>query len=83
MVLFLIIAFSGQGSLEDALATAEQKKAQVRNVLERQVAVHERYQGRPSTVDSEAEISGAENRVRVERRRYDEAASEYNAGRML
>ena len=30
-------------------------------------------------MDSDAELLGAENRVRVEQKRYDEAAAKYNA----
>ena len=47
-------------------------------MLERQVTVQKRYENQPLTTAREAELAGAENRVHIERKRYDEAASEYN-----
>ena len=56
---------------------AEQKRSQLVNVKERREAVVARYGIRPDR-DGRAELDGAENRVRVERRRYDLSAGEYN-----
>lgn len=60
-------------------AAVEKSRAQVKNVKERQLEVtaHQQYAEPSETRD--AEIAGAENRVRVERKRYDEAATAYNA----
>jgi hypothetical protein len=61
------------------LADVERQKAQVRSVLDRREEVHERYYGKELDPSREAELAGADNRVRIEMRRYDEAASAYNA----
>lgn len=55
------------------------QRSQVTNVLERQVATENRWRGKPDSADRIAELSGSENRVRVERKRYDDAAAVYNA----
>ena len=67
------------GGLNDRLADVERARAQVVNVLERQVATQAQWAAQPDGPDKNAELTGAESRVRVERRRYDEAASAYNA----
>lgn len=69
---------AGQSSLSGSLAEVERASAQVTNVLERQEATKARLADAPASAEREAELSGAENRVRIERRRYDEAASDYN-----
>lgn len=62
-------------------AEVERTRSQVENVRERQVATVARLAAAEPSVGREAELSGAENRVRIERARYDEAAAAYNAGR--
>lgn len=65
--------------LRDLHAQVERARAQVANVRERQEAVVTRFASAEASVGREAELSGAENRVRIERARYDEAAAVYNA----
>jgi hypothetical protein len=79
VVLTGVLAVQAQGSLREELSRVEQKRAQVRNVLERQAHVEARYRGAADSPERDAELSGAENRVSIERRRYDEAAARYNA----
>ncbi|MEM1414482.1 MAG: hypothetical protein AAGH15_06265 [Myxococcota bacterium] len=73
---------SHAGTLEEAHVPVERSRAQLVNVRERQQAVEARLHA--ATPDPEraaerdAERAGAENRVRIERRRYDEAAATYN-----
>lgn len=73
-----VTAAVGQGGLHQRANEVSQRRAQVVNVLERQQGVERRLKGQEMTPDREAEIIGAENRVRVEARRYDQAATEYN-----
>lgn len=63
----------------DAHAALEQARAQVENVRQRQEEVLARLADLPASPGTQAELSGAANRVRVERKRYDEAAAAYNA----
>jgi len=56
-------------------------RAQLVSVSERQAKVETEYRPRGPGLDRDAELMGAENRVRVERMRYDEAAAAYNAAR--
>lgn len=59
-------------------AALEAQRAQVYNVVERQAATVEQWGDRPASPERDAELSGAENRVRIERRHYDAAAAAYN-----
>lgn len=68
----------GRGGLSERLSTSKQKRAQVVNVVERRARVEARLKGLPQTPDREAELIGSENRVRIETKRYDEAAARYN-----
>ncbi|MCP4132743.1 MAG: LemA family protein [bacterium] len=80
-IVFLITAvflYSGYAGIKKSFVLVEQKRAQVINVMERQRAIQERYRGLPLTPAAEAELAGAENRIRVERQRYDNAVSAYN-----
>jgi LemA protein len=80
LALVTLLGLVGQHSLRTDLAEVEQKRAQVRNVLDRQAHVEERLRTSAApTSEQEAERAGAENRVAIERRRYDEAAAAYNA----
>jgi hypothetical protein len=63
-------------ALDAAVARA---KAQVVSVRERQAQVVARFEQAPPGEERDAELSGAENRVRVELKHYDEAAADYNA----
>jgi hypothetical protein len=68
----------GHNGLTDRYATVEAAQAQVVQVTDHQEKIEARYKGLELTPDREAEIIGAGNRVRVETRRYDKAAAEYN-----
>lgn len=59
-------------------ADVEAARAQVENVKARKASVEELYKGQPDSPDKMAELMGAENRVRVETKRYSEAAAAYN-----
>ncbi len=79
LVLVLLGTLHTQSELQELHSEAERAKSQVTNVVERQKAVRERYQGRADSPGKDAELNGAENRVRIERARYDQAAQRYNA----
>jgi len=76
--LALTSMWSAQSTLEGLNATAEQKRSQVQNVVERQTRTQAQWSGQADSSEKMAELSGAENRVRIEARRYDEAAAAYN-----
>lgn len=67
-----------RGTLSDLSAEVDAKQAQVASVIERQTKVNARYEGLDATPERDAELAGAENRVRVEMRRYDDAVTAYN-----
>lgn len=79
----VVIALSFVGitysSLQSTLSAAEQKRAQVENVAERQVKTEQMYAGQADSMEKNAALEGAENRVRIEIRRYDEIAADYNS----
>ncbi len=75
----LFAMFATQASLTAAQSEVRRQRAQLQNVRERQQVVLEQWTNAPAGPDRDAELSGAENRVRIERARYDEAASAYNA----
>jgi uncharacterized membrane protein YgcG len=77
--LLIAILFAIHAHLGSLRAEVDRSRAQVRNVRERQVAVRAQWATAPPSSDRDAELSGAENRVRIERKRYDEAAAAYNA----
>ncbi len=71
-----------EGTLHAAHEASRRARAQVRNVVERQEVVRLRWADADADADARdrmAELAGAENRVRIERARYDEAAAAYNA----
>lgn len=68
-----------RGVLAPAWSDVERARAQVETVRERRERVEEIWRDRPASLDRDAELAGAENRVGIERRRYDEAAAAYNA----
>jgi hypothetical protein len=55
----------------------QQQRAQVVNVLDRQVATERQWSTAAASSDKQAELSGAENRVRLERKRYDQKVTAY------
>jgi hypothetical protein len=71
-------ALSGNARLGALGVEVDRARAQWVSVQERQVATEKQWRGQPDSPGRMAELSGAENRVRVERKRYDEAASAYN-----
>ena len=71
-------AWFGQAQLRSDLSEARQQQSQVANVVERHRTTAEYFADEPDSVDRSAELQGALNRVSVETRRYDEAASQYN-----
>ncbi len=75
----LVLAITGQSGLKAKLSLVEQAQSQLENVTARQVTVIDQWGDRADSNERDAELSGAENRVRIEQRRYDEAAAEYNA----
>ncbi|RKH60232.1 hypothetical protein D7X55_36515 [Corallococcus sp. AB049A] len=82
VVLVGVLAVPGlivRNGLTTRLAEVAQKRAQVRNVVERREALHARLEQLTPGLNRDAEVAGADNRVAVERRRYDERAAEYNA----
>lgn len=72
------MAMIGRSGLSERLAAVRAQHAQVVNVMERQRQVDARLAGQPQTPDRQAEMLGSENRVRVETKRYNQAASAYN-----
>jgi len=74
--LWTLITASTLSSLH---AEVEASKAQVQNVQARKQTVAEMLKDRPNSPDKDAELIGAENRIRVETKRYSDAASKYNS----
>lgn len=56
---------------------AERQRSQVINVLDRQAATRAQWESALESADKQAELSGAENPVRLERKRCDEMVTEY------
>ena len=74
------IAFTQtSGELSKAWAEVERARAQVRNVQARQQEVKARLATAEPGINRDSELEGAENRVRVERGHYDQAAAAYNS----
>ena len=76
-VVLVVWGLVARASVRDAMLDAEKQRSQVVNVMDRQVATRAQWADAPDSPDKRAELSGAENRVRVERQRYDEIATEY------
>lgn len=79
LVVTFAIALAGRSSLVEQRAEVDAKRAQVVNVVQRRDDLLARLEG--VTLPDEdrwAEVAGSENRIAVEKRRYDEAAVEYN-----
>lgn len=75
----VIWAVLGQASLSGDLAAVEAARAQVDNVVTLRKKRIAEWGPRADSRERTAELSGADNRVAVERRRYDAAAQAYNA----
>ncbi|MCP3100603.1 LemA family protein [Myxococcus sp. K15C18031901] len=73
----------GTTAVHNGLDTRAQEvgrqRAQVRNVMERSERLRSRFATTTPGPERDAELSGADNRVSVEQRRYDQLASDYNA----
>ena len=72
------MAWIGSHQLRSDLTDARQQRSQVANVVDRHEQTAEYFADREDSIDRSAELQGALNRVSVETRRYDEAASRYN-----
>jgi hypothetical protein len=70
---------SVRNGLNGALQEVARQRAQVRNVLERRQEVERRQATATPGPERDAQLSGADNRVAVEKRRYDGVATAYNA----
>lgn len=77
VVVIAIWLLTARAALEDAKLAVDRQKAQVINVVERQRATVHQWAGAADSPDKQAELSGAENRVRIERARYDELVTVY------
>ena len=71
--------WSAVSSLRAIHTTVEAQRAQLANVRTRKTAVQQQLAGRPDSVDKDAELIGAENRIRVESQRYATIAAQYNS----
>lgn len=76
-VIVLVSTITTYTGLRDAKLAVDGRRAQVINVVERQQATIAQWASATASPDKHAELSGAENRVRIERARYDEAVMEY------
>jgi hypothetical protein len=77
-----VVAGSGlmvRNGLTSTLADVARQRAQVRNVVERRESLRARVDMLTPGPSRDAELAGADNRVAVEQRRYDERAADYNA----
>lgn len=79
VVVFLLWVMIVGSNLSDLVSDAARQRAQVVNVMQRQSATEAQWRTAPASPNRDAELSGAENRVRIERKRYDDAAASYNA----
>lgn len=74
----IFMGLIGRSKLHSVRAEVDQQRAQVRLVIDRQANVVARLADQPASRDKDAELAGAENRVAIEKRRYDQAAARYN-----
>ena len=65
-------------SLRDAFAEVERTRAQVDNIRARKTAIEQQFEGRGPSLEKDAQLVGAQNRLRVELKRFNEAAAQYN-----
>lgn len=71
-------SWSAVSGVRERHAAVQSTAGQVENVRARRAQVTQLLAGRPASVDKDAELIGAENRVRVETQRYTLAAAAYN-----
>ncbi|MBZ4399813.1 LemA family protein [Myxococcus faecalis] len=73
----------GTGAIHNDLGTraleVARQRAQVHNVMVRREGVRARFAAVEASPERDAELSGADNRVFVEQRRYDQLVADYNA----
>ena len=74
----LVWGLAARSSVRTAWSRVEKHRAQVLNVRDRQRATAVQWDGVADSPRKSAELTGAENRVRVEQKNYDAAAVEYN-----
>jgi hypothetical protein len=70
---------SARNGLNTSLQEVTRQRVQVHTALERRQQTQERYATSTPGPERDAQLSGADNRVGVEQRRYNEAATAYNA----
>lgn len=76
--LLVISALTSANALRARAAEVAMRRAQVATVVARRDRTVERVAPDAAGRDAQAELAGADNRVAIETRRYDEAASAYN-----
>ena len=64
-------------SISGAYARVEAAERKVENVIERKAEIEKLYDGKPESADKQAELVGAQNRIRVETGRKADAVAEY------
>lgn len=78
VIVFALAYASTVSTLRDRHTAVQSHAAQVANVRARRTTVVQQLADRPASADKDAEIIGAENRIRVETKRYADAAAAYN-----
>ena len=78
IVSWTLLTANTQSALASEWAEVEQRRSQVLNVQQRMHLVQQRLAEAPRNIQTNDELAGAENRVSIERRRYDRAAAQYN-----
>lgn len=76
-VIVLVWLVTTHSALQDSKLAVDRQHAQVVNVMERQRATTQQWSSAPDSPDKQAELTGAESRVRIERARYDELVTTY------
>lgn len=71
------LVLASRSTLMDQRVQCELQQAQVQNMLQRQSHVEARFKDAAQSPERESELAGSENRVALARRRYLEAASNY------
>lgn len=78
MICILLSFLFSYNTLTHQSTEVELHISYVQTALDRQAVIQKRYGTLEPTLDSNAELDGAENRVRVAQRRYDKAVNDYN-----
>lgn len=79
VVLIVVWALGSQRGLASDLADVQAARAQVENVVSLRQRKIAEWGAKADSPERSAELAGADNRVAIERRKYDEAARRYNA----